>query len=610
MGGLDYWLVHLRWTIPPALVLWSTFRKLRTRRDVHKTLFLITIAVTATIPWDSYLIRHRIWSYPESSVLGPTLFAIPYEEIFFFFVQTYITATVYALFSRPVVHAVLLSRKPSDGRAARWIGTAAFLGIFALAWAKLEEGGEGTYLALIVGWVAPFLALLWFIASTHILAMPRWAVGLPILLPTLYLWECDARALQRGTWVIEKGTKLGLAFRGLEIEEAVFFLLTNVMIVFGLVACDYCLAVHDLRSYDTRTSSVFPPLRDFLPILLNSPDAAQRRRIEDLQAAIEILSVHSKSFSTASQVFEGRLRLDLLSLYAWCRVCDDLIDNASTVAAAESNIDMISGCLDLLYPPSSFTPTSLPVRVSNKQIEAALPGLSEPERGTFRLLSLLPIARPPLDELLDGFRTDLSFLALSDSKGAHTNGSANGNGKSNISAELPIKTDSDLLVYANNVASSVADLCVQLVWAHCTPYSRTPAQSVPRDPTLSEAENAQVLAAAREMGQALQLVNIARDVPADLKIGRIYLPGRGLDAPVPKLTGDRRALLARANEMAARSKGAIEKLPQEARGGIRAACLVYLSIGDAVGKALNEGRVMERARVSKGARARKAWQAL
>lgn len=57
-----------------------------------------------------------------------------------------------------------------------------------------------------------------FIASTHILAMPRWAVGLPILLPTLYLWECDARALQRGTWVIEKGTKVGLAFRGLEIE--------------------------------------------------------------------------------------------------------------------------------------------------------------------------------------------------------------------------------------------------------------------------------------------------------------------------------------------------------------------------------------------------------
>jgi hypothetical protein len=48
--------------------------------------------------------------------------------------------------------------------------------------------------------------------------MPRYSVVLPILLPTLYLWECDARALQRGTWVIEQGTKLGLSYRGLEIE--------------------------------------------------------------------------------------------------------------------------------------------------------------------------------------------------------------------------------------------------------------------------------------------------------------------------------------------------------------------------------------------------------
>ena len=105
--------------------------------------------------------HYQIWSYPASSVVGPTLFAIPYEEVFFFFVQTYITATLYAVLSRPVVHAVLLPTRASEGRLARLAGTALFLGIFAVSWAKLEEGGEGTYLALIVGWVAPFLALLW-----------------------------------------------------------------------------------------------------------------------------------------------------------------------------------------------------------------------------------------------------------------------------------------------------------------------------------------------------------------------------------------------------------------------------------------------------------------
>ncbi|GAA5927008.1 hypothetical protein JCM1841_001609 [Sporobolomyces salmonicolor] len=588
--GTDYWLVHARWTIPPSLVLWFFFRKLRTPRDVYKTCFLITIAVLATIPWDSYLIRNRIWSYPQSSVVGPTLFAIPYEEIFFFFIQTYLTATVYALFTRPVVHAVLLPRMPEEGRATRWVGTAGFLAVTAAAVAKLKEGGEGTYLALIVGWVAPFLALLWFITSNHILAMPPYAVVLPILLPTLYLWECDARALQRGTWVIEQGTKLGLSFRGLEIEEAVFFLLTNVMVVFGLIACDYCLAVHDLRSYDKRTSSTFPPLSQFIPILINCPDAKQRQCIDDLRHALDVLEVHSKSFSTASMVFDGRLRLDLLALYAWCRVCDDLVDNASSVPVASSNIDLIRRFLSLVYPSDPSNPVALPTRPSGRELNEVLGDLSENEKGAFRLLTLLPISRPPLDELIEGFETDLRFLALSSGAATQTGPRA--------AASLPIRTDEDLLTYSNNVASSVADLCVQLVWAHTSSSAS------------SSSERTAILSAARTMGKALQLVNIARDVPADQRIHRMYLPATPLDAPLRALTQERRRLLDLAKAMAGQSRSEIERLPKEARGGIRAACDVYLSIGEAVAQALEEGRIEDRARVNKATRAWTAWSAL
>ncbi|GAA5895709.1 uncharacterized protein JCM6883_001595 [Sporobolomyces salmoneus] len=588
--GFDYWLVHAKWTVPPAALLWLTFRKLRTARDVYKTCFLITIAVLATIPWDSYLIRNRIWSYPQSSVVGPTLFAIPYEEVFFFFIQTYITASVYALFTRPVVHAVLLPTKPEQGRTTRYVGTGLFLLVTALSITKIKEGGEGTYLALIVGWVAPFLALLWFITSTHILAMPRYSVVLPILLPTLYLWECDARALQRGTWVIEQGTKLGLSYRGLEIEEAVFFLLTNLMIVFGLVACDYCLAVHDLRSYDKGHSSPFPPVQDFLPILANQPDAKQAQRIIDLRNAIDILEIHSKSFSTASMVFDGRLRLDLLSLYAWCRVCDDLIDNASSVPVASSNITGIRSFLTHAYSGST-----LPRPLSKPQLDSALPLLSEKEKGPFRLLTFLPVTRGPLEELLTGFETDLSFIALALEKKE-----GGGGGPTTKQGKLPIGTDEDLMEYSSNVASSVADLCVQLVFAHSTRSRSKP----------SESKKKETLEAARKMGKALQLVNIARDVPADQTINRMYLPSRPVDAPIETLTEERRRLLKLAKEMAEESRVAIEGLPEEARGGIRAACDVYLSIGKAVEEALDEGRIKERARVGKFTRAKTAWQAL
>ncbi|GAA5879810.1 hypothetical protein JCM16303_004187 [Sporobolomyces ruberrimus] len=590
--GFDYWLVHAKWTIPPAVVLWLTFRRLRTARDVYKTCFLITIAVAATIPWDSYLIRNRIWSYPQSSVVGPTLFAIPYEEVFFFFIQTYITSAVYALFTRPVVHAVLLPTKAEQGRTTRYVGTAIFLLVTALSITKIKEGGEGTYLALIVGWVAPFLALLWFITSTHILAMPRYSVVLPILLPTLYLWECDAQALQRGTWVIEQGTKLGWSYRGLEIEEAVFFLLTNLMIVFGLVACDYCLAVHDLRSYDKGRSSPFPPLQDFFPILVNQPDAKQAQRIIDLRNAIDILEVHSKSFSTASMVFDGRLRLDLLSLYAWCRVCDDLIDNASSVPVASANITGIRTFLTYAYThyTDDSGKNSHPRSLTKAQLDTSLPLLSEKEKGPFRLLTFLPITRGPLEELLTGFETDLSFIASAIEK------KEGGGGKP---AKLPIETDEDLMVYSSNVASSVADLCVQLVFAHSTFSTKIP-----------ESQKQRTLDAARKMGKALQLVNIARDVPADQTIDRMYLPSKAIDAPIETLTQERRRLLDLAKEMAKDSRVAIEGLPEEARGGIRAACDVYLSIGKAVEEALNEGRIKERARVGKFKRASTAWNAL
>lgn len=42
-----------------------------------------------------------------------------------------------------------------------------------------------------------------------------------ILVPTVYLWIVDLLSLQRGTWVIEKGTKLDIQFGGfLDIEYA------------------------------------------------------------------------------------------------------------------------------------------------------------------------------------------------------------------------------------------------------------------------------------------------------------------------------------------------------------------------------------------------------
>jgi putative membrane protein len=58
---------------------------------------------------------------------------------------------------------------------------------------------------------------------------------LGILPPTLYLWILDAVALRGGTWTIDPLQTTGLMFGVIPIEEMVFFFMTNLIVVFGVI---------------------------------------------------------------------------------------------------------------------------------------------------------------------------------------------------------------------------------------------------------------------------------------------------------------------------------------------------------------------------------------
>ena len=124
------------------------------------------IAVIATIPWDSYLIRTRIWSYPAHVIAGPTLFDIPLEEVFFFVVQTYNTSLLYLILSKPTFQPLYL-RTERDTSHTTWrykklAGQLFLLGAIAWGWYSIKEASLGTYTGLIVVWAGPFLLLLWY----------------------------------------------------------------------------------------------------------------------------------------------------------------------------------------------------------------------------------------------------------------------------------------------------------------------------------------------------------------------------------------------------------------------------------------------------------------
>jgi len=110
--------------------------------------------------------------------------------------------------------------------------------------------------------------------------------------------------------------------------------------------------------------------------------------------------------------------------------------------------------------------------------------------------------------------------------------------------------------------------------------------------TLMRVRAPHLLARACDLGVAMQLTNIARDVGEDARNGRLYLPldwfdEAGIDPDAflanptarPEIRDMVARLLAEANRLYRRSGPGIEGLPRDARMGIRAARIIYDGIG-------------------------------
>ena len=104
-----------------------------------------------------------------------------------------------------------------------------------------------------------------------------------------------------------------------------------------------------------------------------------------------------------------------------------------------------------------------------------------------------------------------------------------------------------------------------------------------------------VLARACELGNAMQLTNIARDIGEDARNGRLYLPRdwmrqAGLDPELwlkdpqfsPALAGVTGRLLLEADRLYALASTGIAALPRDCRGAILAAAMIYADIGHVV----------------------------
>ena len=259
----------------------------------------------------------------------------------------------------------------------------------------------------------------------------------------------------------------------------------------------------------------------------------------DLAHCRQMIRDGSKSFFLASLLLPRRTRDPARSLYAFCRLADDRVDQSADCAGA---VEGLRRTLDDIYQFRSL----------DHPAERAFADVAR----DFAIPRALPEA------LIDGFAWD--------------------------GAARTYDTLSDVIAYGMRVAGTVGAMMALLM------NTRSP----------------QAIARACDLGVAMQLTNIARDVGEDARHGRLYLPRQWmveeginpvtfLARPVMSAGLARvvRRLLAEADGLYSRSIPGIQMLPAACRPAIHAAQLLYAEIGREVERAACDS-VSRRASVS------------
>lgn len=190
-------------------------------------MLLIFLAVSYTTPWDNYLVKSGVWMYGEGRIIG-TIGYVPIEEYCFFILQTILSGLICFLLQGafPLI-------KRAQSSTVKPIVAVGYVVCF-LAGVLCLNYDKTRYLGLILAWAMPVILLQWFFGGNHLLTN-RKIFLLSIFIPTTYLWIADGLAIHWGIWGISETYTIGFSIGSLPFEEAIFFLVTNVMVAQGVI---------------------------------------------------------------------------------------------------------------------------------------------------------------------------------------------------------------------------------------------------------------------------------------------------------------------------------------------------------------------------------------
>lgn len=213
----------------------------------------------------------------------------------------------------------------------------------------------------------------------------------------------------------------------------------------------------------------------------------------------ELLKATSRSFYLTLRVLPARVRPQIGLAYLLARTTDTIADTEIVLLA--QRLDALQQLRQRILGKSSA-----PLNFGGLAQQQALPAerlLLEKVEASLALLQKLSPAdlqrvRSVLDIIIGGQQLDLERFA--------------GASAENI---IALKSAIELDDYTYRVAGCVGEFWTQVCRAHLFPRA--------------ELEDAQLFGDSIRFGKGLQLVNILRDLPADLRKGRCYLPSLEVD---------------------------------------------------------------------------------
>ena len=190
----------------------------------------VILAIVYTTPWDNYLVATRVWYYNPDLISGVVLGWVPLEEYIFFVLETVLVGLWWLLLVRRVKTSGVFRPR----RKINFVLTAVLAALWLLTIGVLVSGWKpGTYLSLILVWALPAI-MLQLAFGADILWHFRKIVIFAILPVFLYISAADMLAITSGIWAIDPAQSLNIWIWALPFEEAVFFLVTAMIICFGL----------------------------------------------------------------------------------------------------------------------------------------------------------------------------------------------------------------------------------------------------------------------------------------------------------------------------------------------------------------------------------------